>query len=204
MKKLLVVFYLVFSVTFYSQEKQPKVGLVLSGGGAKGFAHIGVLKEIDKAGLQIDYVGGTSMGAIVGGLYAIGYSGEQIEQIVLKTDFVSLLQDKLPRNSEPFFEKEFGEKTFITLPVHKGAVGFPKAVSKGQNVLNFLMELLASVEGISDFVSNASLPQFNNTGGFLGQGNINTSQVQGANPLELEIQKGKKVGFNKPGEITYS
>ncbi|MCL7764796.1 patatin-like phospholipase family protein [Polaribacter sp. Z014] len=151
MKKLLVVFYLVFSVTFYSQEKQPKVGLVLSGGGAKGFAHIGVLKEIDKAGLQIDYVGGTSMGAIVGGLYAIGYSGEQIEQIVLKTDFVSLLQDKLPRNSEPFFEKEFGEKTFITLPVHKGAVGFPKAVSKGQNVLNFLMELLASVEGISDF-----------------------------------------------------
>ncbi|WP_158840556.1 patatin-like phospholipase family protein [Polaribacter sp. L3A8] len=151
MKKLLVLFIVLFSVSFYSQEKQPKVGLVLSGGGAKGFAHIGVLKEIDKAGLQIDYIGGTSMGAIIGGLYAIGYSADQIEQIVLETDFVSLLQDKIPRNSEPFFEKEFGEKTVFTLPVHKGKIGLPRAVSKGQNVLNFLMELLASVEGISDF-----------------------------------------------------
>ena len=140
-----------FSVVFHGQEKQPKVGLVLSGGGAKGFAHIGVLKEIDKAGLQIDYVGGTSMGAIIGGLYAVGYSGEQIEQIVLETDFMSLLQDKLPRNSEPFFEKEFGEKTVITLPVKDGSLGLPKAVSKGQNVLNFLLELLASVEGVTDF-----------------------------------------------------
>ena len=151
MKNSLIVFFLICSVAFYSQKKQPKVGLVLSGGGAKGFAHIGVLKEIDKAGLQIDYIGGTSMGAIIGGLYAIGYSADQIEQIVLETDFVSLLQDKLPRNSEPFFEKEFGEKTFISLPVKDGAVGLPKAVSKGQNVLNFLTELLASVEGISDF-----------------------------------------------------
>ena len=140
-----------FSVVFHGQEKQPKVGLVLSGGGAKGFAHIGVLKEIDKAGLQIDYVGGTSMGAIIGGLYAVGYSGEQIEQIVLETDFMSLLQDKLPRNSEPFFEKEFGEKTVITLPVKDGSLGLPKAVSKGQNVLNFLLELLASAEGVTDF-----------------------------------------------------
>ena len=140
-----------FSVVFHGQEKQPKVGLVLSGGGAKGFAHIGVLKEIDKAGLQIDYVGGTSMGAIIGGLYAVGYSGEQIEQIVLETDFMSLLQDKLPRNSQTFFEKEFGEKTVITLPVKDGSLGLPKAVSKGQNVLNFLLELLASVEGVTDF-----------------------------------------------------
>ncbi|ARV15438.1 patatin-like phospholipase family protein [Polaribacter sp. SA4-12] len=151
MKNFLVISFLMFSIVFHSQEKQPKVGLVLSGGGAKGFAHIGVLKEIDKAGLQIDYVGGTSMGAIIGGLYAVGYSGEQIEQIVLETDFISLLQDKIPRNSETFFEKEFGEKTVITLPVKDGSLGLPKAVSKGQNVLNFLLELLASVEGVTDF-----------------------------------------------------
>ncbi len=148
-----------FSVVFHGQEKQPKVGLVLSGGGAKGFAHIGVLKAIDKAGLQIDYIGGTSMGAIVGGLYAIGYSGEQIENIVLKTDFVSLLKDELPRNSEPFFEKEFGEKTMVTFPVNKGLLGLPKAVSKGQNVLNLLLELVAPVEGISDF-SKLPIPFF--------------------------------------------
>lgn len=79
--------------------------MVLSGGGAKGFAHIGVLKAIDKAGIQIDYVGGTSMGAIVGGLYAAGYSANQIEEIILKTDFLTLLRDRLPRSSETFFRE---------------------------------------------------------------------------------------------------
>ncbi len=151
MKKILILSIFFFVSAVFCQKKQPKIGLVLSGGGAKGFAHIGVLKEIDKAGLQIDYIGGTSMGAIVGGLYAIGYSGEQIERIILETDFISLLRDRLPRSSETFFEKEFGEKTIITLPVKKGSIGLPKAVSKGQNVLNLLFELLASVEGVTDF-----------------------------------------------------
>ncbi|MEE9407026.1 MAG: patatin-like phospholipase family protein [Polaribacter sp.] len=151
MKIKLFLLFILISFSINAQQKQPKVGLVLSGGGAKGFAHIGVLKEIDKAGLQIDYIGGTSMGAIVGGLYAVGYSGEQIEKIILETDFVSLLQDKLPRSSETFFEKEFGEKTMVTLPVKNGSIGLPRAVSKGQNVLNLLLELLDSVEGITDF-----------------------------------------------------
>ncbi|WP_405609830.1 patatin-like phospholipase family protein [Polaribacter sp. Asnod1-A03] len=151
MKKYIVTFFLFLTTVAFSQEKQPKIGLVLSGGGAKGFAYVGVLKEIDKAGLQIDYIGGTSMGAIVGGLYAIGYSGEQIEEIILETDFMSLLQDKLPREAEPFFDKEFGEKTILTLPINDGNVGLPRAVSRGQNILNFLTELLYSVEGISDF-----------------------------------------------------
>jgi NTE family protein len=151
MRTKIVVLLFLLPMLFFAQQKQPKIGLVLSGGGAKGFADIGVLKEIDKAGLQIDYIGGTSMGAIIGGLYAAGYTGVQIEKIILETDFIPLLQDKLPRNSEPFFEKEFGEKTMFTLPVKDGLIGLPRAVSKGQNVLNFLMELLASVEGISDF-----------------------------------------------------
>jgi NTE family protein len=146
-------------MVFFGQQKQPKVGLVLSGGGAKGFAHIGVLKEIDKAGLQIDYIGGTSMGAIVGGLYAIGYSGKQIEKIILETDFISLLRDKLPRSTTPFVEKEYGEKTVITLPVVKGKIGLPKAVSKGQNMLNLLIELLSETETISDF-SKLQIPFF--------------------------------------------
>ena len=69
MIKKMLFFLLLSSVTLFAQSKQPKVGLVLSGGGAKGFAHIGVLKAIDSAGVQIDYVGGTSMGAIIGGLF---------------------------------------------------------------------------------------------------------------------------------------
>ena len=159
MKKCIVSLFVLFSVVFYSQEKQPKIGLVLSGGGAKGFAHIGILKEIDKAGLQIDYIAGTSMGAIVGGLYAVGYTGEQIEHIIVNTDFVSLLRDKLPRSSNPFFEKENGEKTVLTLPVKDGKVNLPRGVSRGQNVLNLLTELLASVEKIKDF-SKLPIPFF--------------------------------------------
>ncbi|WP_439130780.1 patatin-like phospholipase family protein [Polaribacter sp.] len=159
MKTKLLLLSLVFPALMLAQQKQPKIGLVLSGGGAKGFAHIGVLKEIDKAGIQLNYIGGTSMGAIVGGLYAAGYSAIQIEEIVKKTDFVNLLRDKLPRSSAPFFEKEYLEKTKITLPVSKGKVGLPKGVSKGQNILNLLFELLDATENINDF-SKLPIPFF--------------------------------------------
>jgi len=159
MKKYFLLPFLATSMLFFAQQKQPKVGLVLSGGGAKGFAHIGVLKEIDKAGLQIDYIGGTSIGAIVGGLYAVGYSGEQIEKIILETDFVALLRDKLPRSTTPFFEKEYGEKALISFPVMKRKIGLPKAVSKGQNMLNMLLELFSETENISDF-STFQIPFF--------------------------------------------
>lgn len=150
--KIKIFFLLLFLPLFlFSQEKQPKIGLVLSGGGAKGFAHVGVLKEIDKAGIQLDYIGGTSMGAIIGGLYAAGYSGDQLEKIILETDFISMIRDKLPRSSETFFEREFGENTAISLPVKNSAIGLPRAVSKGQNVLNFLLELLEPIAEIEDF-----------------------------------------------------
>lgn len=149
MKRFL--FILLFPILIVAQ-KQPKVGVVLSGGGAKGIAHIAVLKELEKAGVQIDYIGGTSMGAIIGGLYSAGYSAKQIEHLFFKTDFTSLLQDKVPRGAKPFFEKANGEKYAISLPVRKNSIiGLPKGVSKGQNTLNFLTELLAPVDTISDF-----------------------------------------------------
>ena len=159
MKHKLLLFILAIPVFVFSQQQQPKVGLVLSGGGAKGFAHAAILKEIDKAGIQIDYIGGTSMGAVVGALYAVGYSGIQIEEIVKNTDFINVLRDRLPRSTSTFFEKENGEKTKITLPANKGKVVFPKGVSRGQNVLNLLFELLDDKEGIHDF-SNLPIPFF--------------------------------------------
>ena len=147
------IFFLIFIIPMlvFAQQKQPKVGLVLSGGGAKGFAHVAVLKEIDKAGIQLDYIGGTSMGAIVGGLYAAGFSGLEIENIIKETNFISLLRDKLPRSTSTFFDKEFGEKTTLTLPVKNGALALPRGVSRGQSVLNLLYELLDSTEKINDF-----------------------------------------------------
>ena len=74
-----------------NKQKRPKVGLVLSGGGAKGLAHIGALKVIDSLGIRIDYIAGTSMGAIIGSLYASGYSGKQLDSIFKSVDFDKLL-----------------------------------------------------------------------------------------------------------------
>ncbi|APZ45994.1 patatin [Polaribacter reichenbachii] len=155
------IFFLVFMlpILVLGQQEQPKIGLILSGGGAKGFAHIGILKEIDNAGIQLDYIGGTSMGAIIGGLYAAGFSAVEIEKIAKKTDFVNLLRDVIPRSSSPFFEKEYAEKTKITLPVSKGKIGLPRGVSRGQNILNLLCELLGSTEEIDDF-SKLEIPFF--------------------------------------------
>ncbi|MGL6065864.1 MAG: patatin-like phospholipase family protein, partial [Cetobacterium sp.] len=68
---------------FKEKEKQPKIGLVLSGGGAKGFAHIGVLKVLEKNNIKVDYITGTSMGALIGALYSAGYTPDQIEKLVL-------------------------------------------------------------------------------------------------------------------------
>lgn len=148
MKKLLIL--LLFTVFTWAQNS-PKVGLVLSGGGAKGFAHLGVLKELERAGVHVDYIGGTSMGAIIGGLYASGYSAKQIEKIILDIDFMKLIQDKVDRSDRPFFTKTNGEKYAISLPIKEGKIGLPLGLSKGQNVLNYLTELLAPVDNINNF-----------------------------------------------------
>ena len=81
----------------------------MSGGGASGIAHIGVLKAIDSLGIKIDYIGGTSMGAVVGGLYASGYNATQIDSIFKDTDFNNLITDFVPRSSKNFYEKRNDE-----------------------------------------------------------------------------------------------
>ncbi len=158
-KRILLILALIISTCSIAQNKKPKIGLVLSGGGAKGFAHIGVLKEIDRAGIKLDYIGGTSMGAIIGALYAVGYTGEQIEQLVKNIDFTKVLSDGLPRSTSPFFEKEYGEKTLVTLPTNGKRIDFPEAVSKGQSVLNVFYELLGNYTFVDDF-SNLPTPFF--------------------------------------------
>ena len=128
-----------------------KVGLVLSGGGAKGFAHVAVLKVLEEAGVRVDYIGGTSMGAIVGALYASGYNASQLDSILKTIDYNKILRDELPRKAKPFYEKETGEKYTLTLPIKDKKVGIPAALSGGQSVLNLLTKLLQHVDHISDF-----------------------------------------------------
>ena len=103
MRKLVILFFLFSFYGGFSQEferKNPRVGLVLSGGGAKGLAHIGVLKTLDSLGVRVDYVAGTSMGAVMGGLYASGYTGKQIDSIISATNFDLLISDDVPRKSK--------------------------------------------------------------------------------------------------------
>ncbi|SNY94749.1 patatin-like phospholipase family protein [Flagellimonas pacifica] len=129
----------------------PKVGLVLSGGGAKGLAHIGALKVIDEAGIKIDYVGGTSMGAIVGALYASGYSAMELDSIFRVTDFSKLIQDNVPRGAKTFYEKDDSERYALGLPFTNFNVSFPQAISGGQNIYNELVRLLFHVKDVQDF-----------------------------------------------------
>ncbi|AYN69503.1 patatin [Euzebyella marina] len=134
-----------------TQKRDLKIGLVLSGGGAKGMAHIGALKVIEEAGVEIDYIGGTSMGAIVGSLYAAGYNAKELDSIFRTTDFTNLIEDNLPRNAKTFYEKEDSERYSITLPFNNFKVSVPPALSGGQNIYNELVRLLYPVKDIKDF-----------------------------------------------------
>ncbi len=153
--RILTLFFLsVYSLGFTQENtsyKKPKVGLVLSGGGAKGFAHIGVLKVLEKTGVKLDYIGGTSMGAVIGALYATGYSADQIDSIIQSLDFEKLLQDKLPRSQFSFFEKQYGEKQLLTFPVKGKKISLPKALATGQSLYNLLNSLFAHVSDVSEF-----------------------------------------------------
>lgn len=131
--------------------KKPKIGLVLSGGGAKGLAHIGVLKVIDSLGIKIDYIGGTSMGAIVGGLYASGYTGKQLDSIFSTLNIDDLVQDNIPRKSKLLFNKRNDDIYALSLPFKRLKLETPNALSKGFYNYNFLSKLTYHVRNTRDF-----------------------------------------------------
>ncbi|RQP13274.1 MAG: patatin [Chryseobacterium sp.] len=155
MKKIFTAALLVASFAADAQDSikipaRPKVGLSLSGGGAKGFAHIGALQVLDSIGVKIDYLGGTSMGAIIGGLYASGYSGKDIENIVLNTDIYGALSDSKDRLEMPFFSKRV-DKYLLQFPIKNGKVQLPTSLSSGQRNIFLLKELLSRVSDKKDF-----------------------------------------------------
>lgn len=153
MKKIVLLF-IVFCISlplFLQAQNRPKIGLVLSGGGAKGFAHIGVLKVLEEAGVKIDFIGGTSMGAVIGGLYASGYNASQIDSIFKKTDFDELLKDFIPRSTKNFYERRNDELYALSLPFNKLKIGIPEALSKGMYNYNLLSRITRNVKDIRDF-----------------------------------------------------
>lgn len=156
-KTLLLATALLFSASSSAQQTEPpfkkptKVGLVLSGGGAKGFAHVGVLKVLEEAGVEISFIGGTSMGAIIGGLYASGYNAHQIDSIFSNTNFDRLIQDYIPRSSKNFYSKRQDEVYAITLPFNQFRISAPSAYSQGLYTFNLLTKLTHDVRHIDDF-----------------------------------------------------
>lgn len=135
----------------FTKDRKPKIGLVLSGGGAKGFAHIGVLKVLEQAGVKVDFIGGTSMGAVVGGLYASGYNATQIDSIFKATNFDALLQDEIPRSSKNFNEKQNDEKYALSLPIKNFKIAVPISLSKGLYNYNYLNQLFKNHCNTRDF-----------------------------------------------------
>ncbi|MBT2621484.1 MULTISPECIES: patatin-like phospholipase family protein [Chryseobacterium] len=157
MRKLLVLILVFQLLLLHSQVKKglvipknPRIGLSLAGGGAKGFSHVGVLKVLDSLGVKVDYIAGTSMGAIVGGLYASGYSGKEIEKIVMDTDFYSLIMDPKSRKESTFFNKSV-DKYLLSIPIKNGKINLPSSISTGQKNVYLLKELFKNVSNIDDF-----------------------------------------------------
>jgi len=161
--KIILTFLALFVVFTSSAQDEStetlKVGLVLSGGGAKGLAHIGALKVLDSLGVKIDYIAGTSMGAVVGSLYAAGYSGEQLDSIFSNVNFDDIISDNLPRASKTFYERENSEKYAVLIPFNNLKIQLPSALSRGQNVFNLLSKLTLHVSGVENF-ENLSIPFF--------------------------------------------
>ncbi len=155
MRAICLCFFLCFfsltPVLGQDSISRPKIGLVLSGGGAKGLAHIGVLKVLEQNGVKVDYIAGTSMGAIVGGLYASGYTATELDSIFSAIDVSALIKDYIPRISKSFYEKRNDEIYALSLPFEDFRVGLPKALSRGMYNYNLMNTLLSHVRHIDDF-----------------------------------------------------
>lgn len=138
--------FLFFLLLLYSSINAQKVAVVLSGGGAKGLAHIGVLKVLEENNIPIDYVVGTSMGAIVGGFYSAGYSPAQIEQIVLSKNFQNWVEGIISDDYNYYFTKKESNASLISFDLNFDSLFNPIAFPSLANdiALNFtLTELLA-------------------------------------------------------------
>ncbi|MBN2409812.1 MAG: patatin-like phospholipase family protein [Candidatus Aminicenantes bacterium] len=131
--------------------ERPKVGLVLSGGGAKGAAHIPVLKLLDELEFPVDCIAGTSAGGIMGGLYAAGYSGAEIEGIFNAADWNDLFSDRPPRDLQPFFEKRLDGRYQLEFPLRKGIPSTPAGLISGQKFFDLFFSLTFPLAADIDF-----------------------------------------------------
>ncbi len=146
-----VVFLLTVACATAQSQHRPKVGLALSGGGAKGLAHIGVLKVLEEVGMPVDYISGASMGAIIGGLYAVGYKAGALQSLVETLDWDELLTDDTGRRFLSMQEKQWDERYIVSFPLRKTRIELPSGLIAGQNISKLLARLTWPVHHLNDF-----------------------------------------------------
>lgn len=160
MRKIyLLLFFVMVLCSLYAEintdstwTNRPKIGLVLSGGGAKGFAHIGVLKVLEENGIRPDFITGTSMGSVVGGLYSLGFSANQIEELVCNANWGDLLTDKITWDEIPIFEKLDYPGYLLQLNISQdNKYNLPSGMIQGQKIQNLLSNLSWSSNQYQDY-----------------------------------------------------
>lgn len=157
-KLLLFLLLLTNSLAYGTQSqpdstKNPKIGLVLSGGGAKGMAHVGVLKVLEELNIRPDYITGTSMGSIVGGLFAIGYSANEIEQMLITQNWVEVLSNDIKMSDVNINDKDWYGQYFVEFPIQGREIKLPKGLIFGQRIMDLLLHYTLPAYHIHDFDS---------------------------------------------------
>ena len=125
----------------YREVSRPKIGLALSGGGARGMAHIGVLKALEKQGIPIDFIAGTSIGSVVGGLYASGYNPDEIENIMLNINWDTIISDNIPRRNLFLGQKQQNSRHIFQLRFDGLKPALPTALSSGQRMMEIISDI---------------------------------------------------------------
>ncbi len=159
MQRIIFLFLFFIVTPFHSAQAREKIGLVLSGGGAKGAAHIGVLKVLEKNNIPVDYIAGTSIGAYVGGMYALGYSVEDIEEIMLSLPWSNGYSDDIPRESLSFANKQHRDRynLAIRLGYSDGQFKVPHGLLLGQSAYQIMQRSTGSVN-IFDSFDDLAIP----------------------------------------------
>ena len=150
-------FFLLCPLTVQAEEpdppQRPKIGLVLAGGGAKGIAHVGVIKVLEEMRIPIDHVAGTSMGSLIGGLYASGMSSDQLEKLILELNWDDLFKDDPDRRDLSFRRKKDDSAFLIDMPVgyRNGKLTRPRGMIEGQKINLLIKSLVFPARDVEDF-----------------------------------------------------
>uniref|UniRef100_Q0HQN0 Patatin n=1 Tax=Shewanella sp. (strain MR-7) TaxID=60481 RepID=Q0HQN0_SHESR len=153
MRRIFASVFLCLLLTPLYAAERPKVGLVLSGGGAKGAAHVGVLKILEEHQIPVDYIAGTSIGAYVAGMYSLGYSASEVEAIMMGVDWDSGYSDTIPRNVLSYRDKQLRDRYNIPLNIgyNEGEVRAPSGLLRGQTMSQLLRQSTDLVQQFGDF-----------------------------------------------------